>query len=134
MLKLASKATARALQNRLAKQNVAYGHWTFLRILWQDDGLSVTELCRRASVAKPAGATALHAMEKLGYLTKEQKPGNQKAIYIYLTEQGRELEKELVPLALEVNELALNGLCKSQQETLRTTLSVIIKNLETENS
>ncbi len=81
---------------------MAYGHWTFLRVLWREEGLSVTELSKRASVAKPATVTAIRSMEVLGYVRRRKKGKNQKNIYIDLTADGRALEKVLVPLALEV--------------------------------
>lgn len=132
LLKLASKATARGLQDRLALHEVSYGHWTFLRILWKQDGLSVTDLSRKAKVAKPAAVAAIQAMEKLGYVKRRQKDGNLKAVYIDLTPAGRALEEILVPLAVEVNDMALNGLSEKQRMTFRNMLLKVIHNLETD--
>ena len=133
LLKLASKTTARAMQDRLAEHAVAYGHWTFLRILWREEGLSVTELSKRASVAKPATVTAIRSMEDLGYVRRRKKGKNQKNIYIDLTADGRALEKILVPLALEVNELAMRGISKANQKIFKEALSSVIRNLESES-
>lgn len=130
LLKLAAKATARALHDQLAIHSVAYGHWTFLRILWNADGLSITELSLRASVAKPATVSAMHTMEKLKYVKRGQKDGNQKNIYIYLTKTGKELEQILVPLAIEVNDTAVKGLSKSKQESFKKMLLTVIENLK----
>lgn len=129
LLKLASKATARALQDRLAEHDVSYGHWTFLRILWQHDGLSVTELSQKAGVAKPAAVTAVRAMEQAGYVERRQREGNLKAVYIHLTEAGRALENRLVPLAVDVNDRALKGMTQRQQQALKSALARIIRNL-----
>ncbi len=133
LLKLASKTTARAMQDRLAQYSVAYGHWTFLRILWREEGLSVTELSKRASVAKPATVTAIRSMEDLGYVRRRKKGTNQKNIYIDLTANGRALEKILVPLALEVNELAMRGISKANQKIFKEALTSVIHNLESES-
>jgi len=130
LLKLASKATARAMQDRLAEHSVAYGHWTFLRILWREDGLSVTELSKRASVAKPATVAAVRAMEELGYIRRRKTDENQKNIYIDLTKHGRTLEKTLVPLALEVNDLAMRGISKADQKIFKDALVAVIRNLD----
>lgn len=130
LLKLASKATARALQDRLAARGFAYGHWTVLRVLWREDGLSVTELSQRAGVAKPATVTAVQAIERLGYVSRSRRNGDQKTVYISLTPMGQALEDDLVPLALEVNEIALRGLRLTQKQSLRTMLSSVIDNLK----
>ena len=134
LLKLASKASARALQVRLAGHGVSYAHWTLLRILWKEDGLSVTELARRANVAKPAAVTAISGMERQGYAVRQQRDGNLKSVYIHLTASGRALEPKLVPLAIEVNEIALRGLSVAQTRTLRAALVRIMRNLENENA
>lgn len=129
LLKLASKATARALQDRLAEVGVSYGHWTLLRILWKEDGLTVTELARRANVAKPAAVTAIHGMEQQGYVERRQRDGNLKAVYIHLTPAGAALEARLIPLALAVNEIALAGFSEAQARRLRDMLVRVIRNL-----
>ena len=129
LIKDASKAIARALQIRLAQHAVAYGHWTFLRILWKSNGVSQTELSDRAGVTKPSTFAAVKAMEELGYIERRQKPDNRKKVYINLTDAGRALEAVLVPQALDVNEVALQGLSEAQVVALRQTLSGIIENL-----
>ena len=47
----AGRSCVRALQMRLEEHSVSFGHWTFLRILWQTDGLTQRELSLRAGVA-----------------------------------------------------------------------------------
>jgi len=129
LIKLAGKATARALQTRLAQHGVAHGHWTFLRILWKHDGISITELSDRAGVMKPSAVVAIRAMTELGYVECRQRPDNRKKVFVYLTPAGRALEAGLVPLAIEVNELAQRGLSERQVAELRLMLAAIIDNL-----
>ena len=66
LVKDATRALVRALQVRLAQHGVPFGHWTFLRILWEHDGLTQSELSTEAGVMEPTTFTALKAMEKLG--------------------------------------------------------------------
>ena len=42
----------RALQVRLAQHNVPLGHWTFLRILWEHDGLTQSELSKKIDLSE----------------------------------------------------------------------------------
>lgn len=44
LVKDAMRSLQRALQARLARHGVAPGHWDFLRVLWQHDGLTQREL------------------------------------------------------------------------------------------
>jgi DNA-binding MarR family transcriptional regulator len=126
----AGKLLARALQSRLNERSVAYGHWTFLRILWKHNGISQTRLSQLAGVMAPSTFAAVAAMEKLGYIVRKQKPGNRKNIYISLTRAGHALEAKLVPLAVEVNKIAVTGLSRKQIAEFRKVLIAIINNLE----
>ena len=130
LVKDAGKSLSRALQARLAERAIAYGHWTFLRILWKHDGISQTELSRLAGVMAPSTFAAVQAMEDLGYVVRKQKPDNRKTVYIHLTPLGRSLEAELVPVAIDVNDVATQGLSAREIDAFRETLITIIENLE----
>lgn len=124
-----TRALVRALQVRLAQHRVPYGHWTFLRILWEHDGLTQSELSAEAGVMEPTTFTALKAMEKQGYIVRRQAPGNRKNVYVHLTAKGRALKAKLVPLAEEVNRVAVAGLAHRDVERTRAQLLAIIENL-----
>lgn len=129
LVKDASRAYLRSLQVRLSEHDVQLGHWTFLRILWNSDGLTKRELSMEAGVTEPTTFVALRAMEELGYITLKRLPNNKKNIYVYLTSKGRALENKLVPLAEDVNEVALEGVSKAHIDVTRQTLLTIIVNL-----
>src|ERR1041384_4999698 len=99
LVKDAARALVRALQIRLAEHAVSFGHWTFLRILWEGDGLTQRELSAQAGVMEPTTFAALKAMERLGYIERRQAPDNRKNVYVFLTPKGRALRDKLVPLA-----------------------------------
>jgi DNA-binding MarR family transcriptional regulator len=118
------------LQPRLARHRVSFGHWTFLRILWERDGLTQRELSDEAGVMEPSTFSALQAMEKLGYITRRRLGENRKNMYVHLTPKGRALRGKLEPLAREVNALAVRGVPREQVEATRATLLAVISNLE----
>jgi len=128
----AGRSCVRALQMSLAEHSISFGHWTFLRILWQTDGLTQRDLSNKAGVMEPTTFTALRAMEKLGYITRKQTPTNKKNVYIWLTIKGRALKKKLEPLAEEVNRVAIQGVTASDIAATRKTLLAIIENLAQE--
>ncbi|RZL43891.1 MAG: MarR family transcriptional regulator [Variovorax sp.] len=129
LVKDATRGFMRSLQSRLAEHQVLPGHWTFLRILWERDGITKRELSIEAGVMEPTTVIALRAMESLGYVSLEQRPENRKNIYVRLTPLGRRLEGELVPLAQEVNALALEGISEREVATVRRALLIMIDNL-----
>jgi len=122
----------RALQQRLASHGVSFGHWTFLRILWTHDGLTQKELSDLAGVMEPTTFSAVKAMEQMGLIERRQLAGNRKNMHVFLTPAGWALERRLVPLAEEVNEISVRGLPERTVATLRTALLTIIENLMAE--
>lgn len=129
LVKDTTRALVRALQVRLARHGVPYGHWTFLRILWEHEGLTQSELSAEAGVMEPTTFTALKAMEEQGYIVRRQAPGNRKNVYVHLTPKGRGLKAKLVPLAEEVNRVAVAGIARRDLERTRAHLLAIIENL-----
>ena len=129
LVKDTSRALVRALQVRLAGQGVSFGHWTFLRILWEHDGLTQRHLSAAAGVMEPTTFTALKSMEGKGYVERRQAPGNRKNVYVHLTPKGRALKRKLVPLAEEVNRIAVEGLDAAEVTRTRRALLAVIENL-----
>jgi DNA-binding MarR family transcriptional regulator len=129
LVKDATRALVRALQVRLVEHEVSFGHWTFLRVLWEHDALTQRELSREAGVMEPTTFTALQALERLGYVERRQMPENRKNIYVHLTPKGRALKDKLVPLAEEVNRIAVQGVDASQLAAARGVLLAVIENL-----
>jgi DNA-binding MarR family transcriptional regulator len=129
LVKDVMRGLGRALQMRLTEYAVSFGHWTFLRILWETDGLTQRELSEQAGVMEPTTFSALKALEKLGYITRQRLPDSRKKIYVFLTPKGRALKGKLVPLAEEVNEVAVRGAPSADIAATRRTLLVMIENL-----
>ena len=129
LIKDASRGLGRALQMRLAEHAVSFGHWTFLRILWNRDGITQRALSELAGVMEPTTFSALRTMEKLGYVERRQKPGDRKQVFIFLTPRGRALKEKLVPLAEEVNRIAIAGLEDDEIGVMRKALLSMIDNL-----
>lgn len=129
LVKDATRALVRALQMRLAEHAVSFGHWTFLRILWEGDGLTQRELSEQAGVMEPTTYSALKAMERLGYIRRRRLGGDRKKSFVLLTPKGRSLRNRLVPLAEDVNRIAVRGVKPADIATVRAVLLAIIENL-----
>jgi DNA-binding MarR family transcriptional regulator len=129
LIKTAFRCTSASLQRRLKQHDVLYGHWTFLRILWQTDGVTQRQLSEQAGVTEPSTVTALQAMEKKGYVSRRKIDGNKKQIRVFLTPRGRALRALIVPCAQEVNEIVMSGIPAEDLTVTRRTLLAVIENL-----
>jgi len=129
LVKDATRALVRALQLQLARHGVSFGHWAFLRILWERDGLTQRALSREAGVMEPTAHVALTAMERLGYVVRRKLPDNRRNVHVFLTPRGRALRRTLVPLAEAVNRVAVEDVAAADLAATRATLLAIIGNL-----
>jgi DNA-binding MarR family transcriptional regulator len=134
VVKVAMRALHRALQMRLAEHGVSIGHWTYLRALWQTDGLTQRELSEEAGVSDPTTFTALKAMERRGYVVRRPAEGDRRKRQVFLTARGRALEAKLVPLAEDVNAVAVRGLSAADVARTRRTLLALLDNLNADEA
>lgn len=124
------RALTRALQARIAPHGVSIGMWFFLRALWQEDGISQRELSQRVGMMEPTTASALTNMERKGYVRRIRNRADRRIVNVFLTERGRALRRELLPLAAEVNEVALRGITINEATQLRALLGKIQARLD----
>jgi DNA-binding MarR family transcriptional regulator len=129
LVKDAMRAFDRSLQVRLAAHGVPLGHWSFLRVLWRTDGLTQRELSREAGVMEPTTFAALKSMASRGLVVRRRLAGNRRNVHVFLTAKGRALERKLVPLAVEVNRLAVAGVRPAAIAATRRTLRAVLENL-----
>ncbi|MEO6625899.1 MAG: MarR family transcriptional regulator, partial [Burkholderiaceae bacterium] len=115
-----------------APHGVPFGHWAFLRILWESDGLTQKELSARAGVMEPTTFAAMKTMEAQGYVTRTQLPHNKKNVYVHLSERGRALKDLLVPLAEETNRVSMRHLKETDVAIARKVMLAMIMNLAQE--
>ena len=78
---------------------------------------------------EPTTFTAVGAMERLGYVKRRRMNDNRKNVHVYLTPRGRALKEKLVPLAEEVNHVAVAGVAARDVARMRATLLAIVENL-----
>ena len=129
LVKDTARAFDRALQARLAVHDVAIGHWAFLRVLWKTDGLTQRELAREAGVMDSTAFIALRALATRGYIVRRPVAGDRRKKGVFLTTRGRSLERKLVPLAVDVNAIAVRGIAPREVAATRRALIALLANL-----
>lgn len=123
------RAFTKVLQMRIATEGVTIGQWYFLRVLWDEDGLTQRELSQRVGMMEPTTVTALNGMEKRGYVRRVRNAEDKRKVNIYLTDRGRSLRNILLPHAIDVNIRAVAGVSAEDVETVRRTLHAMKRNL-----
>ncbi len=120
----------KVLQARISAHGVTIGQWYFLRVLWEEDGLTQRELSQRVGMMEPTTVTALNGMEKRDYVKRVRNTDDKRKVNIYLTDRGRALRNTLLPHAIDVNIRAVAGVPLADVEAVRRTLHAMKRNLD----
>jgi DNA-binding MarR family transcriptional regulator len=113
----------------VAPYGVTAGMWFFLRVLWDEDGLTQRELSHRVGTMEPTTLVALRAMEREDLIRRVRNGGDKRKVNIFLTAKGRALEKTLLPLAVQVVNKAVSDFSQAEVRLLLDMLKRIQSNL-----
>ena len=83
--------------------------WYILRSLYDQDGQHASELARAVGRAATSFTPILDKLQNKGFIERRPHPADQRAIRIYLTEQGKVLEEQVKASSLTI----MNGWVKA---------------------
>ncbi|MDN5370034.1 MAG: hypothetical protein PWP74_1342 [Shewanella sp.] len=113
------------LDSRLKHYQIDIKLWPVLFALWQEEGISQTELSRRCDVANYTMTRLLDQLQSLGLIVRHQEEDNRRTFLIYLTDQAKAMEQDLVREAERVNEGFLGKLDEQERDVLMALLNKI---------
>lgn len=128
-IRTTNRLMTRYLQQKITPHGVTIGMWYFLRVLWRQDGLTQRELSHIVGTMEPTTLTAIKSMERIGLVRRVKNGTDRRKINIFLTEQGHALRNELIPLAKDVVDDAVEGFSDRERAVLLEFLGAIQKNL-----
>ncbi len=85
----------RFIDKEFAGLDVKGGHLPFIRVLYQQDGLSQDELSEALSMDKTTTARAIRKLVELGYVTKEHDSQDKRFYRLSLTGKGKDVVPKL---------------------------------------
>jgi DNA-binding MarR family transcriptional regulator len=119
----------RMLRKRLKRHGVSSAQWYILRVLWIQDGLTLTEIAQRAGVAPPQIVSGLRGLIKQGRVVRDKHPSDQRKNVVFLTKRGRQLENPCFEEAIIANEMALANVSAKDVQTIMRLLHQVRSNL-----
>lgn len=124
----------RALERRLAAHNVTISMWFPLRILWEEDGITQNDIREQLALSQPTLAVALDRLERRGLIDRERSEIDRRRIHIYLTREGKDLKKQILRYADEVQSIATESVTERELTTLYKIFSKMRAALENEQA
>lgn len=89
-----------------------------LRFLWEEDGITQVELSSRSQIDRTTIGGLIDRLEQSGLLVRLPHRSDRRAHLIRLTDAGRSLKNELLPLGEELQRRILSPLSDEEVESL----------------
>ena len=105
------------------------GQPPLLHVLWEQEGLSHTELSTRLQISPATTTKMIQRMEKAGFVQRRSDPQDQRLSRVYLTDAGRTIRSEVEAIWTQIEAETFAGLSVEEKESLRYLFQEIIKNL-----
>lgn len=128
-IKILSQLLGRHFQEKLDPYGLTPFHWLVLCCLWEKDGAATSELCDRLKQVGGTLTGVVDRMEERGLVRRERDTSDRRVWRIWLTDEGRELEDVLPPLAWDLSEMAMQGLSSEERQLLSKCINQMILNL-----
>jgi DNA-binding MarR family transcriptional regulator len=126
----AHRAFQRLLERRIAPYGVTRGQWYFLRVLWNEDGLSQRELSARVGMMEPTTVIALRSMERSGLIRRVRSTDDKRRSHVWLTAKAQRMRKRLLALARGITEEAEHGISRGDLVRFRRVIARMTANLD----
>ena len=103
-----------------------------LYVLWQQDGITISQLSAQTSLANTTLTSMLDRMEGGGLIRREPSPRDRRALLICLTERARGLQADYDRISQQMNQRYYQGFTEAEVRQLEGYLQRILDNLEGE--
>ncbi|EDQ00025.1 MarR family winged helix-turn-helix transcriptional regulator [Shewanella benthica] len=114
-----------SLDEKLKRYQLDIKLWPVLFALWQEEGITQTELSKRCDVANYTMTRLLDQLQTQGLIHRHQEADNRRAFQIFLTDIGKALEQDLICEAARVNDNFLVNLSEDEQASFIIMLNKI---------
>lgn len=93
------------------------------------EGVTQLDLVKKTHLRPPTVSVELKRLEEEGYIRREQDPDDMRAMRVYFTEKGRQLDRESFGHALETDAIIMNGITAEESATLEKLLTRMRENI-----
>ena len=94
---------------------LTYTQYIVLLVLWEKDGVSVTEIGKRLRLDNGTLSPLLKKLEKAGYVERQRSREDDRVVVITLTEAGRDLQEQVRDIPARVGSCIALSPEKAQQ-------------------
>lgn len=114
-------------EHGISEFNGAQGRILF--VLWEQDGITISELSEKTGLAKTTLTAMLDRLEKMGHIQRTSDPADRRALKIVLTPEARGLKSQYDAVSAEMNEIFYGGFSDEEILAFETYLGKVLENL-----
>jgi DNA-binding MarR family transcriptional regulator len=120
--------------NRMLRENglgeISVAYFAVLQALWENDGMSITDLGEKAQLEKSTMTSLIDRMEGAGLVKREDHPTDRRAYQICLTPRGKDLEEKLDEVVARAYRHLTRGIPEGDLEISSRVCKRLIQNVE----
>ncbi len=123
------KAHRNAANVELGKASLHVGQEMVLVHLWQQNGVTQSELADQLCVEAPTVTRMLQRMEREELVTRRADPDDARVSRVYLTAKGRAIRPAVETAWGALEARTMHGLTADEQQVLQSLLTRVLRNL-----
>lgn len=101
-----------------------------LFVLWKEEGLTMSEIGKRTSLANNTLTSIIDRMASREMLIRKPDASNRRQIRIYLTDSARHMKKKYEKVSQEMNQLFYRGFGEEEVGKFESILNRVLENLK----
>lgn len=121
---------SRRVLSEISKLGLSSGQPKVLDFLLQHGEADQKTIAAYCEIEQTTVGSILLRMETAGLVTRRQKDGNRRSLYVSLTNAGKEKAEKLMDIFREIEADATTNLSVSEMETLNRLLTLICVDLQ----
>ncbi|MGE4289050.1 MAG: MarR family winged helix-turn-helix transcriptional regulator [Salinivirgaceae bacterium] len=125
-----SRLITRAYQPYLDELGITYPQYLVLLVLWEKNGITVSEISQRLILNTNTITPLLKRLEVLGILNRQRATDDERKVIVSLTEKGQAMKNEAADIPFKLTQ-GLNSEVLNAEELidLRDKLQLIIQSI-----
>jgi DNA-binding MarR family transcriptional regulator len=117
-------------EKRAAALDVTKPQYHVLSRLWKGDGIATSVIAKDICITVSTMTGVLDRLEAKGYIRRTPSETDRRTTKIWLTKEGKSMQKPLLKIIADINKKAFYGFSEVQQQRFLSALDKVGDNLE----
>ncbi|MCB5357926.1 MarR family winged helix-turn-helix transcriptional regulator [Vibrio lentus] len=126
MINVVANKASKDFDIELKQHGLSLALWPTLMCLWEEEGITQRDIAAKSKVENSTTTRTLDKLEKLELVERRADPNSRRSFRIYLTEKGKALEEQLVPIPIRLNKELMNELDAEEQQQMIKLLQKMV--------